>query len=365
MNHPYAERREKLKSIALANGVQAMLITNELNVSYLTGFGGDSSYLLLTPEKAIMLSDTRYTEQIAEECAGVDAEIRDSRVSMTEVLTETVNKCKISSLAFEACSMTKSTFDKFESSLEGVDLKATDSVVIDLRAVKDESEIEEIRHSVNLAQRAFEVIRASLTPSQTEAEIAHNLEHQIRLFGGDCCAFEPIVGVGPRAALPHALKTDRRIEESPFVLIDWGAKGNKYMSDLTRVLVTGKPDDKIEKIYNIVLEAQLAAIEKIRPGVEEIEVDKAAREHISNAGYGDYFGHGLGHGFGLQIHEQPRLSPMSKGKLQAGMVVTVEPGIYLPGWGGVRIEDDILVTEDGHEVLTSVPKRFEDSIVTI
>ena len=190
----------------------------------------------------------------------------------------------------------------------GIELVDTSGVVEDLRAVKDSQELAEIRKSVDLAERTFGVIRQSLRGDQTEAEIAHQIEHQIRLFGGDRCAFEPIVGVGERAALPHAVKTNKRIEESPFVLIDWGAKAGRYMSDLTRVLITGKPSTKIEKIYNIVLEAQRRAIAKIKPGVEVRTLDRAARGYIEEAGYGKKFGHGLGHG-GLSSDDGEDRSP--------------------------------------------------------
>jgi Xaa-Pro aminopeptidase len=171
------------------------------------------------------------------------------------------------------------------------------------------------------------------------------------------------VAVGPRAALPHATPTDRQIGSSDFVLIDWGADGGLYKSDLTRVLVTGRISPKLERIYRVVLKAQHKAIAGIRPGVAAEDVDRLAREVISQAGFGRYFGHGLGHGLGLDVHEAPRLGAKSRVVLKPGMVVTVEPGIYLPGWGGVRIEDDVLVTRTGHDVLTSVPKELEEAIV--
>jgi Xaa-Pro aminopeptidase len=365
MNKTTARRIDQLRSRALVDGPQAMLVTKVKNVQYLTGFTGDSTYLFLTRTSAILLSDSRFTTQLAEECPGFELEIRDSRVSMLDMLEQVIQATKVSQLAYESHSLTKQQYDEFSSRLAAVTLCSSNGHVEALREIKDKEEINEIRFAIHLAERAFDVIRASLTPVQTEAEIAANIEHQIRMFGGYGCAFEPIVGVGPRAALPHAVKTNRQIKESPFVLIDWGARGRHYLSDLTRVLVTGKPTKKLEKIYNIVLAAQQAAIKLIRPGAKLSAIDAAARGVIEKAGYGPKFGHGLGHGFGLEIHETPRLSPIAAGTLQTGMVVTVEPGIYLPDWGGVRIEDDILVTADGHEVLTNVPKEFEQSLVTL
>lgn len=358
-------RRDKVRRLVKKNGWGAFLATDEINVGYLTGFTGDSSFVVVGKDADIMISDSRYTTQIEEECGPIAKEIRNSGSTTTRLLVKTLKSMKVTSVAVEAHKLQKSVYDQLQKELGPIELVDTHGVVEDLRAIKDSGELKEIRKSIDLAERTFSVIRSSLRGDQTEAEIAHNIEHQIRLFGGDRCAFEPIVGVGERAALPHAVKTQKRIEESPFVLIDWGAKAGRYMSDLTRVLITGKPSAKIEKIYNVVLEAQLRAIAKIKPGVSVAEVDRAARGYIEECGYGKRFGHGLGHGFGLQIHENPFMSTISQNTLETGMVVTIEPGIYLPGWGGVRIEDDIFVTKTGHEVLTSVPKSFEDAIVTL
>jgi Xaa-Pro aminopeptidase len=208
------------------------------------------------------------------------------------------------------------------------------------------------------------VIRASLRPEQTEFQVAAELEYQIRRFGGAACSFPPIVAVGPRAALPHATPGQKRIGEGDFTLIDWGARSPLYVSDLTRVLVTGKISPKLERIYGVVLKAQLAAIAAVRPGALACDVDGAARTVIEQAGYGRYFGHGTGHGIGLDIHEHPRLATSQKQPLKAGTVITIEPGIYLPGWGGVRIEDDVLITRDGHEVLTAgLGKQLEQCMI--
>jgi Xaa-Pro aminopeptidase len=182
----------------------------------------------------------------------------------------------------------------------------------------------------------------------------------MRAFGATQAAFKPIIAGGPRSALPHAIPSDHLVNESPFLLVDWGALVDGYASDLTRVLITGKAPAKYRKIYEVVLEAQLRAISAIRPGATLKEVDREARGYIESAGYGKYFGHGLGHGFGLQVHEIPFISPIREGTLQPGMIVTVEPGIYLPDFGGVRIEDNVLVTPDGHEVLSQLPKAFDE-----
>ena len=204
-----------------------------------------------------------------------------------------------------------------------------------------------------------------MRPEQTEQEIAHQIERLIHDFGGSGPAFPPIVAAGPRAALPHAVPTDQQIGCSDLLLIDWGATRSLYRSDLTRILVTGRISPKLERIYGLVLKAQQQAIAAIRPGALMSEVDRAARSVIADAGHGKHFGHALGHGFGLEVHEQPRLAANVDRPLKPGMIVTVEPGIYLPRWGGIRIEDDILVTRDGHEVLSVLPTDLASCIVSL
>jgi Xaa-Pro aminopeptidase len=240
---------------------------------------------------------------------------------------------------------------------------ASVGMVEHLRQVKDKEEVALIRQAIGIAEKSFAVIRAGLCPEQTERQIGDALERQFHLFGGDGPAFAPIAAVGPRSALPHAQLTDCRVGAGDILLVDWGAQGQLYKSDLTRVLVTGKISTKLRRVYEVVLRAQARAIAAIRPGAPTTKVDAAARSVIAEAGWNRRFNHGIGHGFGLEIHEAPRMSAKCPVTLEAGMVVTVEPGVYLPGWGGIRIEDDLLVTRDGHEVLTSLPKRFEEMVV--
>ncbi len=358
-----ASRREKLRRLLRKSGADALLVSNFLNVTYLTGFTGDDSYMLLTRDGEFLVSDSRYTTQLEEECPDVEIFIRSNGVGLLDAITKLAKKAKISKLAIEADSMAVVELDALAEKLPKAKLVRTSGLIEQLREIKDKEEVGTLRKAVYAAQRAFEVIRASLHPEQTEKEVAANIEHEIRRFGGRGCSFTPIVAVGPRAALPHANPTDRQIGESDFVLIDWGADYDGYMSDLTRVLVTGKISPKLQKIYGVVLKAQRQAIARIKPGATIHEVDAAARDTIAAAGHGKHFGHGLGHGIGLEIHEAPRLAKNQDRPLKAGMVITVEPGIYLPGWGGVRIEDDVLVTRNGHEVLTSVANDLEQCVV--
>lgn len=359
----FATRLAKLRQLLKKSDADSLLVTKTVNVTYLTGFTGDDSYLLVTPRSQVLLSDFRFIEQLEEECPGLETAIRRQGTTMLQNVAAQVAARKVKTLGVEAESMSVSVFQQLGAQCGDQSLVATSGLVESLREIKDREEIDEIRESVRLAQKAFEVVRASLRGDQTEKLIASDLEYQIRRFGGRGCSFSPIVGVGPRAALPHAVVTDRRIEESDFVLVDWGAKAGLYASDLTRILVTGKISPKLERVYGVVLRAQLKAIEAIRPGALMSEIDAAARDVIAKAGFGDHFGHGLGHGIGLEIHEAPRLAVNQHQPLRAGMVVTVEPGIYLPGWGGVRIEDDVLVTRSGHEVLSNVPKELDLCVV--
>jgi Xaa-Pro aminopeptidase len=359
----HAQRRERARHLLAGTSADALLVTNFTNVTYLTGFTGDDSFLLLTPTDAIVLSDGRYVQQLGEECPDVDLEIRMPGTEMIAIVTKAVKATKIRKLAVEAESMTVGFCTKLTSELPQVEIVAASLLIEQLREIKDREEVEQIRAAIDLAERAFAVLKASLRPDQTEKQIANELEYQIRRFGGRGCSFTPIVGVGPRGALPHAGLSDHCLTEDGFVLIDWGARGELYVSDLTRILVTARISPKLERIYGVVSRAQQAGIAAIRPGAVMQDVDAAARKVIEDAGFGNRFTHGLGHGIGLEIHEGPRLAANQDRKLKPGMVVTVEPGIYIPQWGGVRIEDDVLVTRTGCEVLTKLPKELGDCVV--
>jgi len=360
----FAKRRTKLLRAVKRAGADAILVTNFTNVTYLTGFSGDDSYLLVGSGVDVMLSDPRYAQQIGEECPGLDIALRSPGDTLVSVVETVVKKSRLSRVAVEAESMTLALHARLSDALLKTQLIASTGLVEALREIKDASEIGEIRQAIWLAEKAFSVIRAALRPEQTERQIAHDLEHLIRVLGGAGCSFPPIVAVGERAALPHAVPGEQRVGSNQLLLLDWGATAGLYRSDLTRVLATGRISPKLERIYEVVLEAQRQAIAAIRPGALMSEVDHVARTIITDAGYGKRFGHGLGDGFGMDIHEAPRLAATVDQPLKAGMVVTVDPGIYLPGWGGVRIEDDVLVTHDGHEVLSHLPKDLESCVVT-
>jgi Xaa-Pro aminopeptidase len=348
-----AQRRERLRARLHAEGWSAFLATSETNVRYLSGFTGDSTWLLLRADRELLLSDRRYETQLAEECPGIETLIRPPQQMLPMAAVEVLGRSGLSSLAFEASHVSFALHATLSAGCPGLTFLPTSDVVEQLRAIKDSAELQEIRAAVDQAIHGFRVLRESWTPEQTELAAALELEQHLRRRGARGFAFDPIIGVGDRAALPHYHAGGRRLDGSPLVLVDWGAETqSRYRSDLTRTLFTGPATDDMRRVYDAVLRAQQAALAVLRPGVCGREVDAAARRVLDEAGWGP-LSHGLGHGFGLQIHEAPRLGPNCDHVLQPGMVVTVEPGIYISGRFGVRIEDDVLLTDHGCEVLSA------------
>jgi Xaa-Pro aminopeptidase len=376
--NPYAERRQRLIGKLPEEQVDALLISNPVNVTYLTGFSGDTSCLVLGGKHELLISDGRFTEQIAEECPGLPAHIRPPSQPLAAAVAEVLAKLGFHSVGFESAHLTVADLESYRDRAQTIDWKPERDRVEKLRAVKDASEVAAIREAIRIAEKAFAMFKALLRPDDCEKDLSDALEMYIRRAGGRCSSFPSIVAGGPRAALAHAPPTDRKVSAGGMLLVDWGASGRFYKSDLTRVLIPrnhstfsgfapgageSNMDAKLAQVYTAVLTAQQQALRAIRAGAKAQEVDAAARSAIANAGFGSFFIHGLGHGIGLQVHEAPALRANSSDVLAAGMVVTVEPGIYLPGWGGVRIEDDVLVTQDGCEVLTSVPKDLQSAVM--
>ncbi len=356
----YVERRDRLRRGLDADGLQAILISSVTNVAYLTGFTGDSSALVVGRDRDVLISDGRFTTQIAQECPGLEVLIRPASQTMNQAIAGVAGGFHLHRLGFEAAVLSVADHLSLSGALLGHSLVATTDRVETLRQIKDASEIDAIRQSIDFAERAFLMLQSELKEGATEKEVADLLEAHLRRCGATGSSFPPIVAVGKNAALPHARPTETsRIGDDSFVLFDWGASGRPYKSDLTRVVVTGKVTSEFEKVYTTVLEAQERAIAAIRPGVRAHDIDAEARSVIEQAGFGRFFDHGLGHGLGMDIHEAPRLRRLSETVLEPGMVVTVEPGIYLPGWGGIRIEDDVLITPEGCEVLSRLPRTLD------
>ncbi len=297
--------------------------------------------------------------------------VRPPEQNLYKATAAALTKLRYRTVACESGHLTLLDMELFRKECVDIDWKPVGDMVESLRIVKDESEVAAIRQAIQLAERAFDAFRALLRPSDQEKDLADFLENLVRRVGARGTSFPSIVAVGPRSALPHAPPTNQCVGDAEFVLVDWGASGTFYKCDLTRMLVPRRGRDrqggpsmkKLAEVFSVVERAQQAAIADVRPGVKGKDVDATARKIIEDAGYGPNFGHGLGHGLGLQVHEAPAVRPLSETVLQPGMVCTIEPGIYLPGWGGVRIEDDILVTPDGSEVMTNLPRSLEESLI--
>jgi Xaa-Pro aminopeptidase len=342
----------KVAPFLAANAVDAFLISNLHNVRYLTGFTGSNAILLVMPEEMIFFSDPRYRLQAA-------AEVSEKTViaagNLFAAATQLAVRKKVKRMAVEQTTMTLGEAELLRGKFE---IRAAAGVIEGMRMVKAPEEIERIRKSVSLNSQAFEQALKKARPGMREYELSAEIDYRMRRLGAEAAAFETIVAAGPRSALPHAKPGDARLEKDQLLLIDMGATLNGYTSDMTRMAHFGKPPKKVREAYDRVLEAQLAAIAAVRPGKTGAQVDKAARDVLKASGLGDAFVHSTGHGFGLEIHEDPRIGKSGKAKLAAGMTITIEPGIYLEGWGGIRIEDTVLVTEAGCEVLTPTSKEL-------
>ncbi|MDO5309779.1 MAG: Xaa-Pro peptidase family protein [Planctomycetia bacterium] len=360
-----SKRRADLRAIMSREELDGFLATDPINVSYLTGFNGDDSFLLLGSQEQVLLSDTRFEEQIAEECPEIDALIRHSGQTSLQLVREAIGngvlgQAKKLRVGIEASTMTVAFYRALTEAFPEIEFVPRDSDIESLREIKDEGEIAAIRQAIDTSIKAYRSLRGAMSSEQTEADLRDELEYLFRKHGGDDVSFPSIIAYDARAALPHAIPTrGQRLADASMVLIDWGAKQNRYVGDLTRAFLTprGEADavfrKKFKEVFEIVQEAHDAAISKMSPGVSCQEIDRVARDTIKHAGFGDYFGHGLGHGIGRVVHDYGGLSPRAHGQLRPGMVLTVEPGIYLPGWGGIRLEDDVLVTETGVEILSS------------
>jgi Xaa-Pro aminopeptidase len=359
VNYPGLRRKKLARALKDAQ-LDVLAVSNPVNVSYLTGFSGDSTWLLLTPKRALLVSDGRYEVQIAEECPGLETVIRKPDRTILQAVADALKKLAVRSVGLEANYISLADAEKLRDLAPSLSWCSKSGMVEGLRRIKDVSEIEQIREAIGYAEKSFAMFRVMLQPHDTEKSLVDAMEGYVRRSGGKCTAFPTLVGIGDRSALPHVPPTDRRVDEAAFLLLDWGASGRFYKSDLTRMIVTGPMDRKVEsrleKLYITVLTAQEMAIKGIRPGVKAEDVDRSVRAYLESEGLADQFNHGLGHGFGLQIHEGPFTRPNSTDVFESGMVTTVEPGVYFPDWGGIRIEDDVLITPEGCELLTSVPK---------
>jgi len=338
-------------------GADLMLVTSLLNVRYLTGYTGSNGVALIGPDTRVFFTDFRYQEQSAVEVES-SFQRRIEKLDLLDGLAAVLPPGELR-LAFEDGAMTVRANARLRELLdERITLVAAGDPVERLRAVKEPSELERIRAAAALADDAIREIMEQGLAGRTERAVALALEDGMRRRGAQAVSFDSIVAAGPHGALPHATPRDVEIDAGELVVIDWGAELDGYCSDCTRTFASGDLPGEQKIVYDLVLEAQLAGLHAVRPGVAGREADSAARAVIDDAGHGEHFGHGLGHGVGIEVHEAPRLSQRSDSTVQQGNVVTVEPGVYVPGAYGVRIEDLVYVTSDGPEILTSVPKEL-------
>lgn len=338
--------------------IDGFLITNLKNLYYLSGFDGEGCALVLAKGKNYLLTDSRYTEHAQKESPDFeiltdDPKKKDARIlALKKIFTQN----KVKKIAFESNNLSYADFGKYSNSFKSIKLLPTENIIEKLRMIKDKEEIIKIKKAAQITTESLKDVFEAIEPGMRELDIASELAYNMRKKGALKEAFETVVVSGQRSSLPHGKPSEKKIEEKELITIDMGANYQNYSSDITRTILLGKENNKQKEIFSLVLEAQMAALEFLKPGVSCKEVDSIARKIITRGGYGEYFGHGLGHGVGLDIHELPRVSFSDDTVLQPGMVITIEPGIYLPEMGGVRIEDSVLITDESYEILTWFPK---------
>jgi Xaa-Pro aminopeptidase len=353
------ERLDWLMERLLEKELDAILISASANRQYLSGFTGSAGYLFIAKGKTVLVTDSRYTEQAANQSPDFDVvQIRGGWDWLLELLKEN----NVQRLGFESQDMTVATYDrviealKEDTALDKVSLVTASGLAEEQRITKDKGELVSLQRAIDASDRAMETVCPTIQEGMTEREVAWRVEKAMRDFGADGISFDTIVAAGPNGAMAHHMPSDYVISQGEPIVIDMGARVDGYCSDITRTVVVGEPDDSFRKIYDIVLGAQLTAINTVRPGMSGGDCDELSRGVIAEAGYGDNFGHSLGHGVGLNVHENPRVGPNSTDPLEPEMVFTVEPGIYISGWGGIRIEDIVVLGESGATTLSKASK---------
>ena len=346
-------RVEKVLALLSKMELDACLLKGMDNIFYLTGFRGSEGTLLVTRGDVFLMTDFRYITHAQEVTHGIKiVELRDKK----NILEEICNQYGIRKIGFDSLHTPFFAYKKWSETAESVEFVPLDNTIEEIRKNKEPEEIDKIISAIEIATKAFTEVFGGIHPGQTEKEVANNLDYAMRRLGAEGPSFQTIVASGPRAALPHAEPTDKQIQEGEMVIIDFGAQANGYCSDETCTLSIGEVNGKMHDIYTIVNNAKQFALDKIKVGKPIKEVDMIVRGYIEEAGYGDFFRHGTGHGVGIAVHEAPAINSAGEGLLEEGMVITIEPGIYIPNLGGVRLEDMLLITADAPRVLTRIRK---------
>lgn len=335
--------------------LDAILVTHPINRKYISGFTGSAGVAIISQDETRFITDFRYIEQATEQAEHFT--IVEHKGSIDSEINKQLSALHVKNLGFEKDDVTYASFERYKKALE-VNLVPVSGLIEKIRLIKTPEELEILKKAGEIADAAFEHIQAYIKPGVREIEIANELEFFMRKQGATSSSFDMIVASGHRSALPHGVASEKKIQSGELVTMDYGALYKGYCSDITRTVAVGHISDELKNIYDTVLEAQLRGVRGIKPGMTGKEADALTRDYIQEQGYGEYFGHSTGHGLGMEVHEEPRLSHLSEAVLEPGMVVTVEPGIYIPNVGGCRIEDDIVITETGNERLTNATKEF-------
>ena len=350
----YKDRINSIRKSLSKSDIDTAFISSKDNIRYYSGFTGTLAFLLITENKSIIVTDSRYTVRAQEESP--DYEIYQLK-SGDNWIKNSTDQIKSKVIGFEGNFVSFNMLNQLkERANKDLIWKDYSEQISKERVIKSKSEVEKIEAAISISDRAFNAVSKEIEVGMTEKEIAWEIEKEMRILGAESISFDTIVASGLNGSKPHHSPTNKQISNGEAITIDMGAKLNGYCSDLTRTIFIGKPDEKFKKIYNIVLRSQLISIETAKDGMTGEEIDKISRDIISEEGFGEYFGHSLGHGVGLEIHENPGVGPNSKNEITPGMVYTIEPGIYIDGWGGIRIEDMVLMTDNGNKLLSHAEK---------
>jgi Xaa-Pro aminopeptidase len=349
---------QRLRKRLEEKGVGAAMISNMDNVRWVTGFTGSSGLVVVDGNDGVFITDSRYDQQAREQVPDLDVYIYSNPQTMAQAAVEFAKKLGAGSVAFESEHVSFASFKNFEKEFNGIALEPVEGLAGPLRMVKTAEEIEKMKRACALADACYSHVVRMIQVGVTEYDVALDIEFYFRRNKAEL-AFAPIVVSGERSARPHGIPSEKKLEKGDFVTMDFGAKLDGYCSDLTRTVVVGEASDRHKEVYEAVLTAQMAAIAGIKPGIEAKEVDAIARNILAEKDLAQYFGHGLGHGLGSVVHDVGRMGPTSTDIVEVGQVWTMEPGVYIPDFGGVRIEDDVVVTEDGCELLTHSPKHLQ------
>jgi Xaa-Pro aminopeptidase len=348
-------RIEKIREILDELSLDAFYITHIPNIRYITGFSGSSAFVLITKNQNYFLTDFRYKEQSAEQVKGFDIIIN---YLANEEMKKLFEKHGFKKVGFESTHLTVHQLENLEKNFAGVSFKPVAERIEKLTMVKTPDEVAKVKKAIEISDKTFSKLLEIIKPGMTEKDVSAEITYWHKKFGAEKDSFDPIVASGWRGALPHGIASDKVINVGEMVTLDFGCVYDGFCSDITRTISVGEPSDEMKKIYNIVLESQLKAIDTAKTGITTKELDSSARDYIKSKGYGEKFGHGLGHGLGIEVHEMPSVSQRMDMKLEEGVIVTIEPGIYVENLGGVRIEDDVVIKNGGCEVMNKSPKEL-------